>query len=237
MLLDRYGVEATPGATSACPVCDGVLRAKCGRIIQHHWAHIAADCDPWSEPESEWHLAWKRHLRDARGADLEVVMKPHRADAVMPGGEVIELQSNYLGVEDIAAREQFYGHMRWLYRCTWHDRLQFGRKGFWWKHGSKGMTTHRRPVWWDMGNALWRVSLAAVPSEYGHRVVGKVLEVNLNGITTAGCDAGVVVADKLARSRATADCPQCTWPTKPYRLTPRPAYSCWICNKEWEVAA
>jgi hypothetical protein len=182
MMLDEHGIEATPGARSACPSCGGVLVAKCGRIVTHHWAHVAADCDPWSEPESLWHLAWKRWLRDQRHARIEVVMSNHRADVVLPGGTVVELQSRYLGAADIAAREAFYGDMIWLYRCSWRDRLQFGRKGFWWKHGSKSMATHSKPVWWDMGSELWRVALSTVPSyNYGfygppYRVLGRVVE-------------------------------------------------------------
>lgn len=186
MLFDKYGNEATYGARSLCPSCDGALIAKCGRIISNHWAHVAAECDPWSEPESQWHLAWKRWYRDERGADVEVVKGRHRADVVLPTGKVVELQSTYLSVNDIVERESFYGDMVWLYRCHWRDRLQFGRRGFWWKHGSKAMAAHRRPVWWDMGDELWRVELAVKGSWYGtfegqpmfsslYRVVGRIV--------------------------------------------------------------
>ena len=188
MLLDKYGREATIGARSHCPTCDGQLVAKCGRIITHHWAHVAAECDPWAEPESEWHLSWKRWFRDDRDARLEVGMGPHRADVVLPSGQVVELQSNYLSADEIAERESFYGDMLWLYRCHWSERLHFGRYGFWWKHGSKAMATHAKPVWWDMGDQLWRVELAVKGTwyAYGHRgeglysspyrVVGKVVK-------------------------------------------------------------
>lgn len=194
MLLDSNGIEATKGARSTCPACHGDILAKCGQIVAHHWAHLATDCDPWGEPETNWHLGWKRHLRDNFEAKVEVVMAPHRADVVLPTGEVIELQSSYLSVEEIAAREAFYGNMRWLYRCTWRKRLQFGRKGFWWKHGSKSMTHHQRPVWWDMGEELWKVRLSlvgdwicegpngeAIYSE-PYRVVGQILAVRPSNI-------------------------------------------------------
>ena len=190
MILDRDGQEATPRSRSTCPSCDGRLIAKCGRINTWHWAHEAADCDPWSEPESEWHLGWKRHFA-AQGARIEVVMGPHRADVVTQKEQIVELQAGYLSVDEIAEREQFYGEaLTWLYRCHWSERLQFGRRGFWWKHGAKAMTTHRRPVYWDLDGELMRVSLNLVERrEYlgwndeaghaityvaGHRVLGRV---------------------------------------------------------------
>lgn len=182
MLLDRFGMEATPQARSECPGCSGRLVAKCGPIVTWHWAHETADCDPWAEPESQWHIDWKHRLA-ALGAAIEVVMPPHRADAVLPSGQIVELQAGYLSADDILAREGFYGdRLSWVYRCHWGDRLHHGRHGFWWKNGAKSMTTHRRPVWWDMGNELIRVSLGLVDvdDQYGfaagQRVLGRVHE-------------------------------------------------------------
>lgn len=181
MMYDTYGLTATPGVRSVCPGCEGELLPKCGEILTWHWAHVAADCDPWSEPESEWHLGWKAHLASL-GANVEVPMGPHRADAIMPSGSIVELQAGYLDVGSIAAREAFYGPMlRWIYRCTWWDRVHWGRYGFWWKHGSKAMATHGRAVWWHVDDALLRVQLSVVEHEgaYGfvdaHRVLGKVI--------------------------------------------------------------
>ena len=190
MILDCLGNEATPRARSLCPSCGGALIAKCGRVVTWHWAHEAADCDPWSEPESAWHIGWKRHFA-ARGARIEVVMGPHRADVVTASGHIIELQAGYLSVDEIAEREAFYGEaLTWLYRCHWTERLHFGPRGFWWKHGAKAMTTHRRPVFWDLGDELVRVSLNLVEQREllawdserqvgtycttGHRVLGRV---------------------------------------------------------------
>lgn len=177
MILDRYGSEARPGERSACPSCTGQLIAKCGTIVTWHWAHDVADCDPWSEPESEWHLDWKRYYRDVRGATIECVRPPHRADVVLTSGIVVELQAGYLDAEQIARREAFYGSdMVWLYRCHWADRLHYGERGFWWKHGAKSMATHRRPVWWDMGDELIRVRLNVVSNDDVERVLGRVVD-------------------------------------------------------------
>lgn len=158
-------------------MCDGELLAKCGPIVSWHWAHKVAECDPWSEPESEWHIGWKRIL-ESLGAELEVIRGYHRADAVMPDGTVVELQSSYLSAGDIEARENHYGRMCWIYRCTWADRIHRGRRwrqrgGFWWKHGSKAMTRHNAPVFWDDRGALVRVQLNLVRTETGERVLGR----------------------------------------------------------------
>jgi hypothetical protein len=119
--------------------------------VTWHWAHVASDCDPWAEPESQWHLDWKRYFEIAKGARVEVSMGPHRADVVLPSGLVIELQSSYLSAEKIWDREAFYGaELQWIYRAHWMDRVHETRRGLWWKNGSKAMTHHRYPVWWHM---------------------------------------------------------------------------------------
>ncbi len=167
---------ASKGAAGACPACEEPVIPKCGPIVSWHWAHRVNDCDPWAEPESAWHLRWK-----ARGYRSEVVMRKdgqcHRADIVTPTGLVIELQSHYLDLPAIEARERFYGRMVWLYRADWEDRLHFGQKGFWWKHGSKAMAQSRRPIFWDLGDLIWRVSLGLVEvehDEFATRVLGRV---------------------------------------------------------------
>jgi len=126
MLFDGLGRQATPGDVSTCPSCASALIAKCGPIVTWHWPHRVADCDAWSEPETEWHRAWKRFYL-ARGCRVEVPMGNHRAGIVLPGGVVVELQAGYLSADDIRAREDYYGLMVWIYQCSWGDRLHFGR--------------------------------------------------------------------------------------------------------------
>lgn len=164
-------VEAQRGAAGECPACAQPVRPKCGPIVTWHWAHHANDCDPWSEPETAWHLAWKRTATRS-----EVVMRRdgqcHRADLLTATGIVVELQSDYLALDAIAARERFYGRMVWLYRATWTERLHFGARGFWWKHGSKSMARSDRPIFWDLDGEIWRVSLGLVQGD--SRVVGRI---------------------------------------------------------------
>jgi hypothetical protein len=165
--------DARPGVGGRCPSCQQVVIPKCGPIVTWHWAHQRNDCDPWTELESDWHQQWKR-----RGYSCEVVMRQgphvHRADIVTPTGIVVELQAHYLSATSIAAREQFYRRLWWLYRVHWLDALHFGRVGFWWKHGAKSMVVHRCPVYWDVGDAIWRVRLGLNAS--GRRVLGKVID-------------------------------------------------------------
>ena len=52
--------EAEPGLSGKCRVCGDAMIAKCGDLRVPHWAHRAIrTCDPWWEPETEWHRIWK----------------------------------------------------------------------------------------------------------------------------------------------------------------------------------
>lgn len=104
----RYAVDhevPTPGARSKCPACEGDVIAKCGRIVTWHWAHAVMDCDPWSEPETQWHVDWKeRYPLECR----EVVIGKHRADVHFQG-RTVEFQNSPISRDEIREREQFYG--------------------------------------------------------------------------------------------------------------------------------
>lgn len=122
--LDSSGsrLTAAPTGRALCPSCREPVIAKCGEINVWHWAHEAgSDCDPWSEPESEWHRYWK-----SLAERTEVVMPPHRADILTDQG-VVELQHGSLSPAEVAERELFYGRMTWLVdlrECR--DRMSLG---------------------------------------------------------------------------------------------------------------
>ena len=100
---------ARTGERGVCPCCNAETIAKCGEIVTWHWAHKGNhDCDPWSEPESEWHAHWKSVFADGDPKRMEVVIGPHRADAVTPGGVVIEIQRSPISPAEIREREVFY---------------------------------------------------------------------------------------------------------------------------------
>lgn len=124
-------VRPTPGETRAvCPLCRAPVIPKCGAIKIHHWAHVRAECDSWSEPESAWHLGWKSRFP---AHQVEVCFGPHRAD-VATDLRVIELQHSAISPADIAAREEFYGAARprgmvWLLDATEiYDRMTLEQK-------------------------------------------------------------------------------------------------------------
>lgn len=107
---------AEPGLAGAtCPLCAGPVVAKCGEVNVWHWAHRTADCDPWAEPMSQWHLSWQELAPKER---REVVIGNHRADIVTPRGVVVEIQRSHLSTDLIAEREAHYGSMVWIFDAT-----------------------------------------------------------------------------------------------------------------------
>ena len=92
-----------------------------------HWRHPAGDCDPWSEPEGEWHLGWKERFpiewREAALAEGEPLER-HRADLLCasPSGArtVVELQHSSIAEHERDRRDAFY--------------QRYGRKMFWLVH-------------------------------------------------------------------------------------------------------
>lgn len=147
------------GTVGICPGCAGQVRAKCGEIVSWHWAHINADCDLWSEPESEWHRTWKGYFP----ADWQEVTKPpHRADVAGPNG-VIEIQRSGISPEEIREREQFYGRMAWLLNGHdfWENLEWIKADGkyheFRWKHARKTWITASKTIFIDTPYGLFKV--------------------------------------------------------------------------------
>lgn len=110
-------LEPAPKAKGKCPVCDAPVIAKCGEILTWHWSHLTKDCDPWYEPESEWHRQWKEQFPCEW---REFVIGRHRADVKTPKG-VIEFQASCISASDIQERENFYGRMVWVVKADSFD--------------------------------------------------------------------------------------------------------------------
>ena len=183
-------VEASPGLKGTCPSCGHPCRPKCGKIIVHHWAHHArSDCDPWSEPITEWHLGWQRAVPPER---REVVMPPHRADIVTASGGVVEIQHSSISADMITDREEFYGErMAWIFDargaavsqrplpppcdCTYEGCRRFDavRQAvpwatvlFRWHSPRRSITACRRAVFIDLGrDEILRLPGAFMPYE------------------------------------------------------------------------
>ena len=161
-LVDGARSRAVPRGRASCPDCSQTMIAKCGPIVCWHWAHaVGSDCEPWSEPESAWHLGWKERFLLA-GCQVEVPIvrdgERHRADVVLPGGRIVELQHGYLSPDAIWQREAFYRDVVWLYDAErFWDRVVIRDKAFKWLHAARSMQLHGRPRLWHVGEVVWLV--------------------------------------------------------------------------------
>lgn len=116
--VDGHKQEATPGSRGLCPCCGSVTIAKCGLHTIRHWAHQSLRaCDPWWEPETDWHRQWKSHFPSAW---QEVVQydaqtgEKHVADVRTGNGMVIEFQHSVISFREARSRERFYPRMMWV---------------------------------------------------------------------------------------------------------------------------
>lgn len=157
-------ITATPSAEGKCPLCSADLIPKCGRVNAWHWAHkTVEDCDLWFEPETAWHLGWKRIMQPLW---CEFSFGKHRADIIGNGLTVIELQHSPISPNEIEEREAFYHKMIWLFDATdVHDRFEtchkYGTHGpyvsFRWKHARRSIAFCRCPVFLDLGGYIFEV--------------------------------------------------------------------------------
>jgi hypothetical protein len=117
-IVNGHRVEATKGAKGLCPCCDSELVAKCGELRIHHWAHKGNRvCDPWWEPETEWHRAWKNNFSiDWQEVILtdEITGEKHIADVCTSDRLVIEFQHSPIMPKEQKSREEFYKNMVWV---------------------------------------------------------------------------------------------------------------------------
>lgn len=101
-------IRTKPGIKAVCPGCQDLVIAKCGDIRIWHWAHKVGLCKYDSEPETEWHLAWKERALSA-GFEIEKIIDDHRADIYYNvRNMVIEVQHSPIIDEDIINRCDFY---------------------------------------------------------------------------------------------------------------------------------
>ncbi len=145
------------------------MRAKCGRIVVHHWAHeIGVDCDNWFEPETEWHRNWKLEFPMDT---VEVPVGDHRAD-VRIQELVVELQNSAISPAEIQARELHYGRMIWIVNAEkFAERFYLLRQmnphvlSFRWKRMKSSWRFARRPVYFDFGRVRIKELLGATVTD------------------------------------------------------------------------
>ena len=159
---NQQKIKPSPKIIGYCPSCQSKLTPKCGSIKSWHWSHYKRpDCDSWYEPETEWHLGWKKL---APIENCEKVIGPHRADIQGNLGVVVELQNSPISVETIREREEFYKSMIWIVNATkfnidiyrWHGEDKIF--DFDWSHPHKSWFSANKPVFLDFGNIEFKVT-------------------------------------------------------------------------------
>jgi hypothetical protein len=123
-------VEAQPGLTGKCPDCGQPMVAKCGQHRVWHWAHLKSKaCDPWWEPETEWHRSWKNRFPVAWQEIGHTAQsgERHRADVKTERGVVLEFQYSALSEAERVSREEFYPRLVWVVHASrrLRDRKKF----------------------------------------------------------------------------------------------------------------
>lgn len=164
---DNQKITATPKTVACCPFCNSQLIPKCGPIKTWHWAHKTdAQCDTWSEGESEWHLQWKLNFPKENTEVLiknPILKEVHIADYYNKVSFVtVEFQKSSLSLYDRIIREAFYKNLHWVIYTNWNNLEYygsgFGRRGFfyfWWKHPKLWVTTKQNAscnYYLDMGS-------------------------------------------------------------------------------------
>lgn len=123
-------IEAKRGQLATCPCCEIDLIPKCGEFKVHHWAHKKGhNCDPWWEPETEWHRDWKNKFppdwQETVKFDL-VSNEKHIADIYIPTNDLtIEFQNSPITKEELESRERFYKKMIWVVNAKSFSILTF----------------------------------------------------------------------------------------------------------------
>ncbi len=144
-----------------CPLCKHAVVSKCGKTVPPYWSHIASEnCDPWREPETEWHHSWKNLFPEDW---QEVVIGNHRADIKIPNGPVIEFQHSPIDVDTIKERESFYGNMVWL----------FDGKDFESRVNFTPCSQHHLRFEWDIARPSWLAIEKTLVIDFGKPYISK----------------------------------------------------------------
>jgi hypothetical protein len=117
-LVNEERSEPSPRQRGLCPYCGLEMIAKCGKVRLWHWAHKSrSSCDPWWEPETEWHRRWKAQFPTAWQEVIhvdEASGERHISDVKTRFGLVIEFQHSPIETMELESREGFYKNMIWI---------------------------------------------------------------------------------------------------------------------------
>jgi competence protein CoiA len=160
-IFDNQKIEASPNKKAYCELCNGELIPKCGTIKIWHWAHKSkVECDPWWEPESEWHISWKNEFPKEQQEVIikkctDYIWRKHRAD-ISVNSKIIELQATSISPKEITERENFYNDMIWILNGRrLAINLEFRKKKeniitFRWKHPPKSWWNAKKKIFIDL---------------------------------------------------------------------------------------
>lgn len=115
VFVDDY--DACVHGICTCLCCEGQLRAKRGKKVIHHFAHMNREaCDSWSEGQmTQWHKDWQLLVPpECREVRMSANGETHIADIKLPTGLVVEVQHSPMTDYEAKRREKFYGGMIWI---------------------------------------------------------------------------------------------------------------------------
>jgi len=223
-IVDGERTEAQPHLRGVCQCCGEQTIAKCGEHVLWHWAHRQReDCDPWSEPETEWHRSWKDRFpldwQEVAHFD-PITGEMRRADVKTPDGLVVEMQNSPIHPEEMRSREDFYGKSVWIVngdRQGTDGRSQTLDKSYF----NMGRSSHpigldplAFPVEWSGKSKLlhnWSKATAAVYFDFGDEILWRLdsfepskticLEDSTPAHTNAGTQGELFAATKTPRNK------------------------------------
>lgn len=226
-LLDGHLERAQAGARAACPECKNAVYARTPEHAIRHWAHMPLEhgevrsCSLDSGEMTEWHREWQSLREDPEC--IEVSRGDHRADAINEAGTVIEFQHSSISIEDVQARERFWGRGVWVLDGTPNDdgqRVAIRRRpeqlesdpyrSFKWSRALAVLYRAKWPCWIDVGGTLLQVRSAAqglgngwiVPTEW---FVKEVLNGTRSVLRPHKLPGTVAPAKRVGHARAETD--------------------------------
>lgn len=111
-------LASNSGDLATCPWCKSDVRAHCGRFVIWHWKHVSKySCDPWWEPETEWHRNWKDYFPKEWQEVIHhdpITNEKHIADLKNDSGIVVEFQNSSISYDELLQRENFYKKLVWV---------------------------------------------------------------------------------------------------------------------------
>lgn len=151
-IVDGIRQVATPDLRGNCPHCGSPVLSKCGDRRVWHWSHMGKrNCDPWWEPETEWHRAWKAHFPTEWQEVGQVAAdgERHIADIKAAHGLVIEFQHSALASLERTKRTDFYGNIVWVVDGLRrkNDRPRFERETWDWQRSHGDLHQLIDPEW------------------------------------------------------------------------------------------